>query len=317
MISTIIILTGLFSALGILFLKRNSMSTVTTNSGGYQSKKFNGKVLFTPLLVFLITFVGGLVQPYSVEKVDAGFTGIKVNLVGNDRGLSEYTYKTGWVVYNTWTERIYEFPTYQQHIEYGDQTIITKGGFGCTIKPTFNYSLVPTAVGDMFMNLRLPVKEIEQGWLKTAIVGSVNDVANHWPVDSVFNNRSGFENAIKNECNLRLSKWFTISQLRTNILPPPALVAAINDKTKAIQDVQVAENQKAVAVANAQRKIAVAQGDSAEKIINANAEALAMDIKQQKLTAAYLEYLKIQKWDGVNSATVVGNGSGSVLVNVK
>ncbi len=36
----------------------------------------------------------------------------------------------------------------------------------------------------MFQNLRVGVKDMEQGWLKNAIVGSVNDVANRYTVDS-------------------------------------------------------------------------------------------------------------------------------------
>jgi len=175
--------------------------------------------------------------------------------------------------------------------------------------------LVPNAVGDMFVNLRLPIKDVEQGWLMTAIVGSVNDVANKWNVDSIFNNREQFESAIIQECNKRVSKWFTISQLRTNITPPEELQKSIVDKTKAIQEVQVAENQKKVAEAEAARKIAVAKGDSAQMVINARGEAEAFKIKQQQLTPLYVEYLKIQKWNGQLPTTVLGqNGT---MVNLK
>ena len=48
----------------------------------------------------------------------------------------------------------------------------------------------------MFQNLRVGVKDMEQGWLKNAIVGSVNDVANRYTVDSIFNHREEFESDI-------------------------------------------------------------------------------------------------------------------------
>ena len=137
-----------------------------------------------------------------------------------------------------------------------------------------------------------------------------------WNVDDVFNKREEFESAIIVECNKRVSKWFTISQLRTNIVPPQALQNSIIEKTKAIQEVQVAENQKRVAEAEAQRKIAVAKGDSAELIIRALAEAQSTKIKQQQLTPMYLEYMKLTKWDGQLPSTVLGNSNG-VMVNVK
>jgi regulator of protease activity HflC (stomatin/prohibitin superfamily) len=269
-----------------------------------------------------IGIVGGVallifafVQPFTVERVDAGHVGIKVNLTGDSRGVSKYEYKTGWVVYNSWTENMYEFPTFQQHIEFDQQQVITDGGFPADIKPSFNYSLKPNAVGDMFQNLRLPIKDVEQGWLKTAIVGAVNDVANTWEVDSIFGHRQAFESAIVAECNLRLSKWFVVSQMRSNIVPPEALQEAIIAKTKSVQQAEASKQQAIAAQADGQRKVAVAKADSAEAIINASAQALAIRLKQKELTANYIEYKKIEKWNGELPQTVAGN-AGS-LINIK
>jgi regulator of protease activity HflC (stomatin/prohibitin superfamily) len=218
-------------------------------------------------------------------------------------------------MYNTWTEQMLEFPTFQQHIEYKDQQVITKGGFASTIKPSFNYSLKPAAIGNMFENLRLDIKQIEQGWLMNAIVSSVNDVANKWEVDAIFNKREEFEAAIVTECNKRLSKWFTVSQLRTNIIPPASLQKAIEGKTKAVQEAQAAQQRTLVAEAEAKEKIAIAKGDSAKVIIDAQALALAMKLKQKEITPLYVEYLKAQSWNGVLPSTVAG-GSGTFL-NIK
>jgi regulator of protease activity HflC (stomatin/prohibitin superfamily) len=265
--------------------------------------------------IVVVGLVVGLIQPFAIERIDAGHKGIIVNLSGSERGVASYQYKTGWVIYNTWFKQVLEFPTYQQHIEYDDQVVITKGGFSATIKPSFNYSLKDNNIGDMFVNLRLGIKEIEQGWLKTAIIGAVNDVANTWEVDSIFSHREQFENNIKTECNKRLAKWFDVSQLRTNITPPEALQDAIIAKTKSIQQAQASEQQALAAIADGKRKVAVARADSAETIINAKAAALAMKLKQQELTQLYVEYLKAQAWDGKLPTTVAG-GSGTFL-NIK
>lgn len=286
------------------------------DSYGRSAKVVNGKAVFVSVAILVVGLIASLAQPFSIERVDAGYKGIKVNLTGNDRGVSNYHYATGWVMYNSWTEQMLEFPTYQQHIEYDEQMVITKGGFSTVIKPSFNYSLKPEAIGDMFTNLRLGIKEIEQGWLKTAIVGSVNDVANKWEVDKIFNERERFEAAIVTECNKRLIKWFTVSQLRTNIVPPPALQEAIESKTKAIQQAQ-AEDQKAkTAEAEARKKIAIAKGDSAQAVIAASGEAAATKLKQQQLTPLYIEYMKIKKWDGQLPQTSVGGGANS-FINIK
>lgn len=280
----------------------------------YKFYKNNVKFITKFGVISISWIMFALLQPFEIERIDAGHVGIKIKLTGDERGVSNYEYKTGWVIYNSWTEQLLEFPTYQQHVEYKDQQVITKGGFAATIKPSFNYSLKHEFIGDMFENLRISVKEIEQGWLMNAVVSSVNDVANKWEVDAIFNNREEFETAIIEECNKRVSKWFIISQLRTNIVPPAALQAAIESKTKAVQEAQAAVQRKLVAEANAQEKIAIAKGDSATAMIEAQALALEMKLKQAEITPLYIEYLKVQKWNG-ELPTV--STDGNMLFNIK
>jgi regulator of protease activity HflC (stomatin/prohibitin superfamily) len=267
-----------------------------------------------------IAFIGavalGLLNPYEVERVDSGKVAILVDNIGDSRGMAKVEYKRGWVLYNSFTQQYYEFPVYQQHIDYEENTIITKGGFQVTIKPSFNYSLNPTAVDQMFQNLRVDIKTVEQGWLRNAIVSSVNDVANLFTVDSIFNHRAEFESAIIVECNKRVGKWFTVSQLRTNIAPPPAITKAIEEKTKAVQEAQAAMQRKAVAEAEAFEKIARAKGDSAQAVIAASGRAEAVRKEQQYLTPLYIDYLKVQKWKGDVPTTVLGS-NGNVLLNLK
>ena len=315
MISLLIFLGFTIAARLIALKTRDKMYVETTDRWNDKIQKFQVSWLMKPLILFITGLILSIMQPYAIEKIDAGHKGLKINLIGNQRGVSSYQYKTGWVLFNTWTEQVLEFPTYQQHIEYEDQGVILKGGFSATIKPTFNYSLREDAIGDMFVNLRKPIQEVEQGWLKNAIIGAVNDVANTWEVDSIFNHRQAFEKAIVMECNNRLSKWFNVSQLRTNIVPPDALQESIINKTKAIQQAEASEQQALAAIAEGKRKVAVARADSAETIINAQAAALAIKIKQTQLSPLYIEYIKAQAWDGKLPKTVAG-GSGTFL-NIK
>ena len=310
MISGIILAVGLIVAL-MTFLG-GQKTIIQKDRWGDDREIVNKPLLFKSLGILIVTLLVAVIQPFAIEKVDSGYKGLKVNLVGSQRGVTNYQYKTGWVMYNTWTEQMLEFPTFQQHIEYDDQQVITKGGFPATIKPTFNYSLKESNIGDMFVNLRLDVKQVEQGWLKNAIIGAVNDVANTWEVDSIFGHRQAFEAAIVTECNIRLAKWFNVSQLRTNITPPDALQESIIAKTKAIQQAEASEQQALTAIAEGKRKVAVAKADSAEMIINANAAAQAIRIKQNQITPMYIEYLKAQAWDGKLPTTVAG-GNGLFL----
>ncbi len=271
------------------------------------------KNLWRIFATVFIAFIISVINPIDMERIDAGYVGIKVSNVGDNRGVGKTEYVTGWVFYNSWISRIYEFPIHQQHIDYEEADIVTKGGFRATIKPSFNYSINAGNVADMFQNLRVGVKEMEQGWLKNAIIGSVNDVANRYTVDSIFNHREEFEASIIKESNKRVSQWFNVSQLRTNIVPPKEISESIINKTRAIQEVQVAENQRQVAVADAERKIAQARGDSAQAVIIAAGRAEAIKREQLSLTPLYIEYIKIQKWNGEVPTTVAGNGSGFLI----
>lgn len=327
MITTAIFILTLLVVVGMLIATRDKAIIKKDPTDRYDHDKINPKYIIKPAVVLILGLLIMFFQPYKFTKIDAGYVGIESHMTGDARGISAYEYKNGWITYNTWTRQLYEYPTFQQHIEYDTMDVITKGGFMAKIKPTFNYSLIPGAVGDMFQNLRKPISEIEQGWLKTAILGSVNDVANRWTVDDIFNQREQFEGAIINECNKRVIKWFTVSQLRSNIAPPSALQASIIAKTQAIQGVQVAENNTKVANAKRLEKMAIAQGDSAQAVITAAgvanatliqaaADAKAMNLKQRELTPTYVDYIRAQNWNGQLPATMLGSGSNT-LFNLK
>jgi len=300
------VLTFLIVGIILSFIFKIFDSDTWTKNDGEDFKPFG---IFKLLGVILVSAFAGLIIPYDVERVDSGKVAILVENVGDNKGMSKVEYKRGWVLYNSFTQRYYEFPVYQQHIDYEENTVITRGGFQATIKPSFNYSLNPTTVDQMFQNLRLDIKQVEQGWLKNAIISSVNDVANLFTVDSIFNHRAEFEAAIVTECNKRIGKWFTVSQLRTNIAPPPAITKAIEEKTTAVQEAQAAIMRKTVAEAEAQEKIARAKGDSAEAVIAASGEANAIKLKQLSLTPEYIEFIRVTRWDGKYPTTVAGNAN--------
>lgn len=286
---------------------------VVTNKYG---DELNKKSIAGLALCITIAAIVAVFNPYTVERVDSGYIAILVENTGDNKGMSKVEYKRGWVFYNSFMRRYYEFPVYQQHIEYSEATVITKGGFETTIKPSFNYSLNPNKVDNMFQNLRVGMREMEQGWLMNAVLSSVNDVANQYTVDSIFNHRAEFEASIVRECNRRVGAWFSVSQMRTNITPPEAIKSAIIQKTKSVQEAQAALQRTVTAQAEAQEKIARAKGDSAQNVIAASGRAEAMRREQLNLTPLYIEFLKTQKWKGEVPQTVLGSNT-STLLNIK
>ena len=296
------------SAFGIF-----SISNYFGPADKYGDRPSNPKQIAKLVGVVVVSILLAAINPVTVERIDVGHVGLKINNTGDERGISKTTYVTGWVFYNSWLSRIKEYPVTQQHVDYEEAAIITKGGFQATIKPSFNWSVNPGNAADMYQNLRQDVDQIKETWLKNAIIGAVNDVANLYTVDSIFNHRAEFEAAIVTECNKRVSKWFNISQLRTNIVPPKAITDAINAKTAAVQEAQAAVQQRIVAEAEAQTQIARAKGDSAQAVIAAAGRAEAVKKEQQFLTPLYIDYLKVQKWKGDVPTTVLGSNSSTLI----
>src|SRR5687768_9721150 len=109
-----------------------------SNTGRVKTKMI-GKLI----MAMAIAFILALINPIDMQRIDAGHVGIKVSNVGDNRGVGRTEYVTGWVFYNSWTSRIYEFPIHQQHIDYEEADIVTRGGFRATIRPSFNYSINP------------------------------------------------------------------------------------------------------------------------------------------------------------------------------
>lgn len=280
-------------------------------------EKINHKPIVFSIICLLIIFL----QPYSLGKIDAGHQGLLTKLTGDARGVSTIKEVSGFILYNSYTEEIQEIPLDQRTIKYEKQSVVAKGGFPCDIYPSFNYSVKRSNTGDMFTNLRTSYRNggleaIEQGWLETAILGAVTDVSNKWLIDDIFNNKTGFETAIKIETNKRVGKWFQVSQLRTNIQPPGSIVNSIKAKAKAVQDAITSVSQAKAATADAQRKIALAKGDSATVVIKAASEAMALKLKQRELSPLYVEYLKATRWNGVLPTTSLGGNNGTFL-NIK
>lgn len=105
--------------------------------------RFGVVSLWRLITVLIISLLVAMIVPIEVERIDAGHVGIKVSNIGDNRGVGKTEYVTGWVFYNSWISRIYEFPIHQQHIDYEEADIVTRGGFRATIKPSFNYSINP------------------------------------------------------------------------------------------------------------------------------------------------------------------------------
>lgn len=262
-------------------------------------------VIIGILAIGLFSFIG-------CERIDAGHVGIKVNNSGGERGISKTEYVTGWVFYNRFNSRIYEFPTFQQHKEYEPFTVPSKGGTIFTVHPSFNYNVNAGEVGNMFQTFRLSLSNLEDGYLSNAVRVTIREVTNTFTVDSILNNLAIYDGAIVTSINKKLAPFFSVSTFTSGLVPDEKLSATIVAKAQALQEAMQLENEQKKIQVKAQNDIIEAKRDSTVLVVGAQAEARAIREKQSAITPEYVEYQKVLKWNGVQP-TVVGGNSGMIL----
>ena len=242
------------------------------------------------ILAFIVLVLSGMFASFflAIERIDAGCVGIKVNLVGDNRGVDDITEVTGWVPYMPLFTQIHEFPTYTQVKDYEPFFINAKDGSEFTVDPTFSYYVDRELVPQMFRQYRRSLGELENGYIRNVILDSYRIVANQFSSDSLISNRQEFEFKVQAMLQEELRKeGFVFQQLTSNLTAPQTLKDAIDAKNRTTQEAYQAEN-----------KLRQAEAEAKAKIIAAEAEKKANDLKASALTPLIIQQMFIEKWDG-------------------
>lgn len=242
------------------------------------------------IIVFIVALSVILAFRYlvAIERIDAGYVGIKVNLVGNNRGVDDITEVTGWVLYMPLFTQIHEFPTFTQVKDYEPFHVNAKDGSEFTVDPTFSYYVNKDMVPQIFSQYRRNLAELENGYIRNIIMDSYRIIANQFSSDSLISNRQLFETRIQTMLQEELSKeGFIFQQLTSNLTAPQSLKDAIDAKNRTTQEAYQAEN-----------KLRQAEAEAKAKIIAAEAEKKVNDLKASALTPLIIQQMYIEKWDG-------------------
>src|SRR5580700_10681090 len=133
----------------------------------------------------------------------------------------------------------------------------------------------------------------------------MQDLSGTMTVDSILNNLPYYEHTVASVLTERLAKeGFIVDNFNITKQPVPNdsnLAASINAKIKAKQDAETSKMQLQQSIAEANKLVATARGDSAAKVINALADAEVIKLKQAALTSSpqYIELVRAEKWNGV------------------
>jgi len=277
------------------------------------------KVILFATIFVLIVFL----SIAGCNRIDAGHVGIKVNLYGSDKGVSDVTEVNGMVWYNRWYTEVYEVPTYVQNAVYTHDEVdeseeneefrvTTKDGMVARFDLSMNYLTPEDRVVGIFKKYRKPVKDLEKGVIRTFLRDAFNNVASFYTAENLYEKRAEFESQAQEHARETLEKeGFIVEQIviLNEIRLPEDVTQRINDKVKAAQITKQKEEEVKQEEADAMKRVAKQQGisdakvikakaDSTSMLITANAESMAYKLKRQELNSLLIQQQFLDKWDG-------------------
>jgi len=277
------------------------------------------------------------------SKVPAGYAGVKVNLLGDSKGIDTQELGTGryWVGMN---EELYLFPLYTQSYVWtkannegseSDESITfqTKEGLTANADLGISYHIERDKVTKVFQKYRKGVDEITSVFLHNMVRDALNTEASKLPMEAVYgagkaallsSAQQDVQEQVK-DIGIIIEKISWVGQIRL----PASVEQSINAKIQATQKTQQRENEIAQSKAEAQKQIAAAFGEAEStrlkaeaaakaKLVQGEAEAKALQAKADVLAKnpQLVELVKAEAWNGQLPTTMLSGNAGT-LVNLK
>lgn len=257
--------------------------------------KFIKVLLFTFMVMISMMFTS-----CSYERIDAGYEGIKVNLYGDDKGVDDITLVTGAVWYNPITTAVYEYPTFVQTVDYAPFSINAKDGSSFTVDPTISLKIVDGKSAEVFKKYRKEdITEVINTTLYNYVRNAFRIQLNNYTTDELVSKREEFEKAIEERLSKELlAENFKLEQMTSGLQYPQTLVNAIDAKNAAVQEAQKAQNEVLKIKAEAEKKIAAANGEAKALKIKGDAEAEYNRKIAASLSPLIVQQMMLDKWDG-------------------
>jgi len=260
--------------------------------------------------IAMIAILAGSVA--ACTDVPAGNVGVKVFLLGGEKGVDTETLGVGryWI---GWNEDLYIFPTFMQNYVWtkdpaegspNDESISFQTADGMTANADIgiSYSLDPEKISIIFQTYRRGVEEITDTFLRNMVRDALVKQASNKPIEYVYGaGKAELIAAVQKDVSdqvgpigIKIDKIYWIGEIRL----PEVVLKSINAKNAATQMAQQRQNEVAQAKAEADKKIEDARGQAESILRVAEAQAKANQLLSDSLTAEFVQYQAITKWDG-------------------
>ncbi|AMQ65943.1 transposase [Stenotrophomonas phage vB_SmaS-DLP_6] len=279
-------------------------------------------------LILLVALAFGCWALASWDKVPSGHVGIKVNLLGGEKGVDTEVVGVG-RVFVGWQQELYLYPTFTQTVQWrrtgdSDNSVAFSDTDGTQISADLgmSYRIDQSKAAALFQEFRKPIEDITDGQIRQAVIDSLNGEAGQLKVEDIYG--KGRE-ALLSRVQVRVTKLLAPKGIIIEKLSwlgpvrlPPTVQAALNAKIEATQKAQQRENEVQATIAEAVKNREQAKGEADAKLLAARAEAESIRIKGDALrqNQELVQLTIAEKWDGklpnqlINSG---GNSGGPIL----
>lgn len=275
-------------------------------------------VRYLPLAIIPLIALASL---SSCSRVEPGHVGIKVSNFGSGAGVSDRALGVGWY-FTPFGTNIYEYPVYTSTYAWtaskeqteGDESFAfqDRNGLNLSADVSIAYRVDPVRAPVLFQKYRTDMPGIVGGPLRNAVRSALNEEAATLGVEEIYGPKKA---ALIENTRRSVDRYFEpfglhIEQLywASNIRVPEQVMAQINTKIANEQAALAAQANVATVRANAEARIADAQGKAQASAIEGNALRANPEILRQRA---------IEKWDGKLPTYTAGGGQLPFIMGEK
>ena len=260
------------------------------------------------------------------HKIESGYTGLKVSLLGTDKGAITEVPPGRYFNVSPNVEYL-KYPTFVQIVKWTedstpgsreDEAIRFQSSEGMRIVADvgldYRFNVGEGHVATVFKTYRKSPEEIANTIIKNRVRDALVMYGSEYSADDII---SSGKNELMEKVFQHVKETFKPDIEITGVYwlaeprPPQQVIDALNEKVRATQIALQRENEVKTAEAEAKKKVAEAEGQAQSILIVAKAEAEANKLKASSLNSLLVEQEKIKKWDG-KLPTVTSNGNNII-----
>jgi regulator of protease activity HflC (stomatin/prohibitin superfamily) len=263
-------------------------------------------------------------------RISPGHVGIVVNQWGSEKGVADYSARTGTFTYNPFTTSVFEYPTYVQNYVWTanpnegkatneEITFTIKGNMAISLDVSIAYRLDPVKVPAFYVQFRSDdLSGFTHGFLHNVTRDCFNEEGGKFELDQIMGDNATFVLSVRRMLESRVGQYGVIIE-QFGIIgaprPPQAVQNAITAKIGATQLAIQKQNELVQAQADAAKTVAKAEGDAKSTLIMAETQAKSNRLLNDSLTERLVQYRAIDKWNGYLPTYMSGGAQLPFIVN--